>query len=801
MEVENQIVLSDIADDCLFRILSNLNFQELLILRKVNKRFYKFINQNEFWKIYYYYNKNCFQVNYKNLSSLEVLNYYNLLDIMLNNYTREIRLESLCSSTQDNQQNIFETLNDEQSLFWSSTGTAGVDDRDEFLIYKVDGGQGFISSFSIKFFYAHYLQTKLYPARRVKFEAGFSSQQLTYSEDFNCNLEYQQGVEDYDVTFRLKKPVLAQVVKITLSGRVGLQETDNQYYIAVERFRIFGVHICNFDQKEDLCDLKEYIQQQIKEKENNKDENSKEELFQQLQKKICKLTKYLAQLVSKSQQIEYNNLYNKKIAQEQESKLFLETQNLNLFNQIPELRANLVAYEFIMKDPLLMKKYLETCVSVIHQLSELESLVIIIQKINFSLLGKAVAVMLELYREFDAIGDETKIENFAKKFFQFITFTVKFNQLPYEQILQQVEYFSNSSFYNYILIQKLTEFIDIPQEIYEQVIEETNFNRNNKKSKSLQYISKRQMLQYVQNKLIPIYFFILLKILLKSNQTIITTKKGVFNQVLEEKEIISLPKSQNEMVTEQRETNPKKIIRLMLEKNINSENEAKKLDEQMKKEAQTIFMDSKCVDLINQQPSLRHNYYIFETLINKPDQLNQYIHSRFNDKQNELNGFESICFFIPYINYKLIIKILDLAFDLANQSQQQKISAQELKNDKKNICHLIQLFFQDNLKLKSIENQDKYKQFKFSKSTSAYYLFIKPLQNYLKISDEDVEKIADSLKQNLSTGLKVDQKTLSFNEYKTFVEQHLLGQQTIQIFKHLMENYEIIPSFISDLQI
>ncbi|KAL4494577.1 hypothetical protein ABPG72_004479 [Tetrahymena utriculariae] len=801
MERENKIILSDIADDCLFRILSNLNFQELQTLRQVNKRFQKFMSQNEFWKIYYYYNKNCIQINYKHLSLLEVLNYYYILDVLMKNYTRELRLESLYSSSQDNQQNIFETLNDNQSLFWSSASTEGADDRDEFLLYKIDDGQGFISSFSIKFFYAHYLQTKLFPAKRIRFEAGFSSQYLAYSEDFSCNLNFQQGVQDYEATFTLKKPVLAQVIKITLSGRVGIQETDNRYYIAVERFRVLGVQISNLDSNEDQNDLNQYIQQQIKQKYNNKDESQKEELSQQLNKKICNLTRSLAQLVSKSQSIEFNKLFNKRVIQEQESKLFLETQDLNLFNQLPELRANFVAYELIMKEPLLMKKYLETCVIYTYQLSELESLVVIIQKINFNLLAKAVVVMVEFYRDFDATGDETKIENFSKKFFQFITFTVKFNQLPYEQILQQVEYFSNSGFYYYLFIEKLTEFIDIPQELKMQIIEQTNFNHNNKKSESLQCINKRPMLNYIQNKLIPIYCFICLKIFLKNTQTNITLKNQFLNyKQVEVKEAIKQSMCSQQMDIEQAETtNQKKIIHLMLEKNINSESEAKKLDEEMKKQALETFLDNKGVDLINQQPALRQNYYIFETLINNPDQLNLYVHSRLNEKQNVLNGFESICFFIQYINYKLIIKFLGLAFDLANQSQQQKISPQELINEKKNIYRLIQLFFQDHLKLKSIENQEKYKQFMFTKSTSAYYLFIKPLQNYLKISDEDVEIIAESLKQNLLTGLRVDQKILSFNGYKTFVEQYLLGQQVMQIFKHLMEKYEILPSIISEL--
>ncbi|KAL4445075.1 hypothetical protein ABPG74_018803 [Tetrahymena malaccensis] len=800
MEIENKIILSDIVDDCLFRILSNLNTQELQILRQTNKRFYKFIGQNEFWKIYFYYNQNCVQINYKNLSSLEVLNYYNILEILLNSYTREIRLESLCSSTQDNQQSIFETLTDEQSVFWSSTGTLGADDRDEFLMYKIDEGLGYISSFSIKFFYAHYLLNKLYPARRIKFEAGQSSQQLTYSEEFNCNLEFQQGVEDYEVTFTLKKPVLAQVIKITYSGRVGIQETDNQYYIAVERFKALGVQISNLESKEDLYDLEEYTQQQIKEKYNDKDENSKKELSEQLKKKICNLTKRLAQLVAKSQSAEFNNIFNKRLVQEQESKLFLETQDVNLFNQVPELRANLVAYEFIMKEPMLMKKYLETCVQNTLQLSELESLVVIIQKVNFNLLAKAVAVMVEFYRQFDSVGDENKIENFAKKFFQFIAFTIKFNYLPYERILQQVEYFSNSSFYNYLYIEKLTEYIDIPQQLKAQVIEETNFNRNYRKSESLSCISKGPMLQYVQNKLIPIYFFVALKIFLKNTQISINTKKNIFNCKAEEmQEEIKQTMSSQQIEKEQNETNQKKIVRLMQEKKINSESEAKKLDEEMKKQAETAFNDMKYIDLIIQEPVLRQNYYIFETLINNTDKLNQYVHSKLNDKQNELNGFESICFFIPYINYKLIIKILDLSFDIANQSQQQKITPQEFQNQKKNIHQLIQLFFQDNLKLKPIESQEKFKQFKFTKSTSAYYLFIKPLQNYIKISDEDVEKIAEVLKSNLSTGLKVDQKILSFNEYKTFIEQHLLGQQTIQIFKYLMEKYEMLPSIISEL--
>lgn len=225
---------------CFFLVTQYLDVRSISMLSLTNKQMKALIDHPSFWESYHKF-AHPIKISGFNLSDLKSRELFKFVYTSLPALeTCEIQLKGIEASSTDYDQSIHRVLNDSTWYFWSSTGSLTIDNN-EYLIFEVCEPT-FIRSLELKF----YLQygSKAYMPKEVCISLGVKKDEWNYhSQNFPINgkLEHRFTMPD--------QACLAKYIKVTFIKKLGLQASDQQYYIAVNRIKVLGCPIKELNNK------------------------------------------------------------------------------------------------------------------------------------------------------------------------------------------------------------------------------------------------------------------------------------------------------------------------------------------------------------------------------------------------------------------------------------------------------------------------------------------------------------------------------------------------------------------------
>ncbi|KRX05861.1 hypothetical protein PPERSA_03798 [Pseudocohnilembus persalinus] len=315
-------------------------------------------------------------------------------------------LQGIKASTQDFNQSIDQTLNKDEHTFWSSLGTVNSNDRDEYLIYQFQDAFCFVNEVTIKFFYAYFQEQPVYLSKQVKLELYTEEDKVLFSKTIDIqNMPLNQNltspeIEQY-MTHRIEinKPILAKFIKLIFIGKYGIQQSDEQYYIAVENVKAIG-HLFNQEKLDFRYKSKQFLEKQYKEIKEFKEqildsfqnfqlyeqsqyedeeqqdieiENEEQKSEQKKEKKIKeKIQNYEQFMKMRQKQIFTQNVQNLQEMQ-------------NFFEKFPSAFQNFDIYLYIneKKNKKLKQRYFDGIKQGATHLTELETYVYLVDEVKF----------------------------------------------------------------------------------------------------------------------------------------------------------------------------------------------------------------------------------------------------------------------------------------------------------------------------------------------------------------------------------------------------------------------------------
>lgn len=152
-----------------------------------------------------------------------------------------LQLEGIEASSTDYNQSIFNTLIEKCSKYWSSRGSE-TQEAEEYLLFAFKNFS-MLKSLKVDFFPAtEYEHENDYPSNQIKISLGLSQSEWFYeSKPFQVN-------NSMSVDLNIENDVsIARFIKVTFIGKPNQQDSDELYYVAVQRIQAFGYNIDPWD--------------------------------------------------------------------------------------------------------------------------------------------------------------------------------------------------------------------------------------------------------------------------------------------------------------------------------------------------------------------------------------------------------------------------------------------------------------------------------------------------------------------------------------------------------------------------
>ncbi len=229
--------IDDLPNDILANILQNIEFNNINNNCKFAcKKWLKIIN-NPYFSV-----EVCSStyMNYPNIGFRKITN--DEIDcckkLLTQNEKKNIPLKIYSSSSIDHysQHHTF-SLSENKNIFWSSSGTIS-SDTNEVLTYGIFMNMAIISSISINFFEAYWLEGEpCFASNAIIIEITNENSKTIFKQEFTVEKN------NFQQTFNLKNQVfLTKECRILLHliGKREKQNTDSKYYVCVSNFNIYG---------------------------------------------------------------------------------------------------------------------------------------------------------------------------------------------------------------------------------------------------------------------------------------------------------------------------------------------------------------------------------------------------------------------------------------------------------------------------------------------------------------------------------------------------------------------------------
>lgn len=212
-----------------------LDVKSVFRLSMAAKGLHKRISNGEFWRLYYVSQK----MKLFNLKppELKALDFYTKLHKFFQTVPpQRLPMIGLEASTTDFDQSINNVLSEDRHRFWSSLGSDTTAEK-EYLLFDFPE-LSVVKSVQIDFFNAggighdqeYYLSNEIVVMLGTNEEDWFyQSKPFLVNNQPSCVIPLQQ--EGWGV---------ARCMKLVFHGKLGLQDSDNKYYIAIESARTFG---------------------------------------------------------------------------------------------------------------------------------------------------------------------------------------------------------------------------------------------------------------------------------------------------------------------------------------------------------------------------------------------------------------------------------------------------------------------------------------------------------------------------------------------------------------------------------
>ena len=247
----NICTFSDFPENVLYSIFSFLTENEILDIGNLSKSLRKFITTILDWGIFistrntqnpifhnFKINKNesylFFSVLIKSFNKGKIPPFLN--NVFSSKTSEKIKLLPIIASSTDYDQTIHDVLNDDPHKFWSSLGSENVQ-KNEYLIFEFEN-LSILQSLIIRFYYSSYSESS-YPSEFINLELGMSCDKFDFKSK---NFQRPPNSNEFEINLNLNFMV-SRFIKVNFINKVSVQDTDNRYYIAVEKITVFGVQI------------------------------------------------------------------------------------------------------------------------------------------------------------------------------------------------------------------------------------------------------------------------------------------------------------------------------------------------------------------------------------------------------------------------------------------------------------------------------------------------------------------------------------------------------------------------------
>ena len=227
---------SSLTPHAFFYITQFLDVPSICKLSRTNKQLKELVDHPKFWISYYHAIKVPKILGFDDCTLRDPAFLKDVYKKLPSIPAKELRLVGMSASSTDFDQSIDRVLIENSRLFWSSTGSETTK-AEEHLIFRLHE-PAIVRSVDVVFY--HQFLVKYYLARSIVICLGTNENEWIYrSKEFFVN-------DKGKVELHIEDQVCpAKYMKVLFIGKMGLQDWDNMYYIAVDRIKAKGITLSN----------------------------------------------------------------------------------------------------------------------------------------------------------------------------------------------------------------------------------------------------------------------------------------------------------------------------------------------------------------------------------------------------------------------------------------------------------------------------------------------------------------------------------------------------------------------------